>query len=127
MWKFSETAESYDVNLYANYRLPKNLDGVLIINANNAPPKIDEKRQKLVTGWHHMFDKRPNIKAIVFEDNVDTTHVRSTRCMFANCPNLERIILPPFAFQNVIDNLLQFRTILKHERGIDDILESEWR
>lgn len=113
MWKFSETAESYDVNLYANYRLPKNLDGVLIINTKNAPPKIDEKRQKLVTSWHHMFDKQPNIKAIIFEDSVDTTHVRSTRCMFANCPNLERIVLPPFAFQNVIDASFMFQNCPK--------------
>ena len=112
-WKFIETAENYDVNLYKNYTLPKHANGVLIIDAHNAPPMIDVKDQKCVTSWHHMFDDQPNLKEIIFTDAIKTDHVTSTRAMFRKCPNLERIVLPPFAFQNVIDASYMFQNCPK--------------
>ena len=113
MWKFVETAQSYDVNLYKNYSLPKSTNGVLIIDTHNAPPMIDVKYQKRVTSWHHMFDNQPNIKEIIFMDTIKTDHVTSTRAMFCNCPNLERIVLPRFAFRNVIDASFMFQNCPK--------------
>ena len=111
-WKFNETAESYDVILTKYYNQDRYSGVTLVIDNYDAPPDVDSNGI-LVTSWHHMFDGQLNIKEIIFADTIKTAHVTSTRAMFCNCPNLERIVLPPFAFRNVTDASFMFQNCPK--------------
>ena len=110
MWAIKKTTKegSYDVVLNKDYELPAKFNGTIKITQKNCPPAMNPANQRTLDGWHHMFDGRPDIKEVIFDRDIDTSHVTSTRCMFHKCENLERIVLPDFAFQNVINASYMF-------------------
>ena len=66
-----------------------------------------------VNSFHHMFDDCECLREVEFTDNLDLSKIVDTRCMFANCPNLERVILPPNAFSSIYDCSYMFQNCPK--------------
>lgn len=66
-----------------------------------------------INSFHHMFDGCDRLREVEFTDNLDLSKIIDTRCMFANCPNLERVIFPPNAFPSIYDCSYMFQNCPK--------------
>lgn len=122
MWFISKTQRSADsiVKLHKDYSNKK-----IVVTSKNAPPK--KYNNDFITGFHHMFDGRMDIEEVIFEDDVDTSHITSVRDMFRNCRNLKRVVFPRNAFPKVIDVSYMFESCYKLEEVIAPGFLIEWK
>ena len=113
LWYYhrSERDIRYRVELNNYYKKKR-----LIVDKTNAPATFYDGH--LVTGFHHMFDGNTYLEEIIFKDDVELDHITNIRCMFHNCTNLKRIVLPRNAFPNVIDVSFMFQGCRKLEEII---------
>ena len=68
---------------------------------------------KEVCSLHHAFDGMENLKEVIFKDSVDLKNIDETRCMFNNCPQLERVVFPANAFPRIYDCSFMFQSCPK--------------
>lgn len=73
---------------------------------------IDPKG-KVIRSLHHCFDGMENLKEVIFKDSVDLKNIDDTRCMFNDCPNLERVVFPTNAFPRIYDCSFMFQSCPK--------------
>ena len=66
-----------------------------------------------VTSFHHMFEDCDWITEIKFDDDIRFDHITNVRCMFKNCTNLKRIIMPKRMFTKIIDSEFMFQNCHK--------------
>lgn len=105
MWHFRYTdlsnTDSVTLVIHNSHRNAERI----IIDSLPVDPK-----GKVIRSLHHCFDGMENLREVIFKDSVDLKNIDDTRCMFNNCPKLERVVFPSNAFPYIFDCSYMFQS-----------------